>query len=181
MFLNAKRRFHNNVSSEAHHHPFAAVHAWIGAVECTFNSGEGYNVHQHMLIGSRAERISYVRIRELWDRIGFLLCGTDRSMTHITPMTHDKGATGYIAKYISKGTWGGLSRGRAYAHRNVLMGKNRIGRMRGTSRGTGVTAPVYALCCISGATQRCDNPSVSDPPDFLVDLLALKGPTIVEE
>ncbi len=156
-FRQAKRTFHRNQLRDEKH-PFNRISAWIGVHEMTYNIRTGYNLHQHMLVGSQAHipRIDYEVLRTKWSTsAGY------PAMSHITRMNSVVGSIAYLTKYISKGTWGGLSRGRAYRIREVLKGKNRFTSKRGTSVPKR-DRPVYVLCCISRHDNQCVNPNVSE-------------------
>ncbi len=140
-FLSVKRKFHNHRAQAWH--PFNRVTAWVGMLEITFSRGEGYNLHQHLLLGThRKNDVSRVRIVQRWDNCG----PTASSMTHLKRMTQAVGAIAYLTKYISKGTWGGLSRGRAYEIRASLKGRNRFQVMPATAPPReGATG--FVICC----------------------------------
>ncbi len=162
MFLEAKRRFHKDTGRSWH--PFTEIKAWIAAVECTYSAGAGYNVHQHMLVGSFTKPIRRFRIVEYWNKIGYDLTGASLSMTHVAPLRSRDHAVNYIAKYISKGTWGGLSRGRAFMIHSVLKGRNRFLTMPRTNPPKRVTEGI--IYCCQARRGHCNRVNVSDPNIF---------------
>ncbi len=153
-FNQTKSEFHRKISRSSH--PWSDVDAWIGVQELTYNPGSGYNLHQHMLIGQKGHRHRQKESRKVWSRAAPLRPdgSVQQSMYHCVPMNNIVGAIAYVTKYISKGTWGGLSRGRTYLIRRTLKGRNRIQMMART--GPPVGEPLgMIMCCINAYGSDC--------------------------
>ncbi len=152
-FLVAKRKFHMHVSQPWH--PFNKVTSWIGTQELVYNPKTGYNLHQHMLVGAqRRYDVDRDRVGERWNDV----VGYD-AMTHLVRMDTQIGAIAYLGKYISKATWGGLSRGRAYMIRDTLKGRNRIQKKPGTGP-TEVIDSGFLICCVNADGRSCQRDAI---------------------
>ncbi len=160
----AQRRFHSNSNRPSH--PFHSVEAYVAVTEITYGERSGYNVHQHMLLGSRGELIPYARIRDRWSSVTKFSSADGlpyRAHVSIKRMDQTKGAIRYMTKYITKGSWGGMSRGRVYLVRNSLKGRNRIRFMRDTLPKvlTRALDPFFIMCCTSEG-RNCARADVID-------------------
>ncbi len=138
-------------------HPWNYVTHWIGVTEVTHSATTGYNVHQHMLVQT-AERWtphSKFLIGNSWSRAAGY-----PAIKQIKFVNDLHSVVGYIAKYLSKRTWGGLSRGRSYLCRHTLKGRNRIG----CKRGTALPKPRsdHILCCLP-PIDDCAHPYTKTP------------------
>ncbi len=121
---------------------------WVGTYEITYGNS-GYNLHEHLIVGSNNGKIDYEMLRSLWARAAGY-----KAMMHFVKLNDTEHAVNYIAKYIAKGCWGGLSRGRAYLVRDTLRGKNRLVRKRGTV--PSMVERGFCLCCMGVDRNRCD-------------------------
>ncbi len=130
-YLYCKRRRYN---------PWAPIYCWIATYEIKYDPFTGYNLHQHLLVGTRNEMLDYPALHDVWDTAAGY-----RAHLNFKPVWDFAGAARYISKYISKGCWGGLSRGRAYLVRETLKGRNRITTKHGTAVATDF--PRFYLCC----------------------------------
>ncbi len=137
--------------------PWNSVSAWIGVNEITYSPITGYNLHQHMLVGVAVSwtPTCVYHLEDAWSRAAGY-----SAHFNVKRMYDADRAAAYIAKYMSKSTWGGLSRGRSYICRNTLKGRNRIGCKRGTAlkkmpRG-------YLLCCLP-PVDDCAHPNMTLP------------------
>ncbi len=158
-FNHVRKAFHNNYRRETH--PWSGVRAFIGVIEITYSHRTGYNLHQHMLVGAHDFRhVDRDRVGKLWSTLAAGM--TDKpGMTHMPRMDNDIGATAYVTKYISKGAWGGLSRGRVYMVRAELKGRNRIQCMVRTSPG----APPkqgFVMCCVTADHGSCQRDVIDE-------------------
>ncbi len=124
-------------------HPLRSVDAWIATTEIKHSATKGYNVHEHAIWQTQTDRIDFSAAHKYWDRAaGFK--GAHINLKKVRDITH---AINYVAKYLSKGVWGGLSVGRAYRVASVLKGRNRINSKHGTIPPKGFTS--YSYCCSS--------------------------------
>ncbi len=143
-------------------HPLRDAVAWIATTEIKYSAGTGYNVHEHMVWVTPIRRLTFTKYHETWDRAA----GFGGAHINLKPVTDPKHAANYIAKYLSKGTWGGLSRGRAYLVREALRGRNRIQSKRGTLPPKAVSG--FCFCCVTSTASGCDGegerPWAWDPP-----------------
>lgn len=130
------------------------VAAWIGSYEITWSLKEGYNVHQHLVVGSGDYLLDYSAIQQAWKQ------AADDPAAHFDAkkLVDQQHAKNYLSKYFAKSSsplfWGGISEGLAYRNRDVLRGRNRIVTMRKTkpvSHGS-----VYCLCCSTGKRSGCN-------------------------
>ncbi len=159
-----QRRFHSN--SNRRSHPFNRVEAYVGVTEITHTAKNGYNVHQHMLLGSRETKLDYSAIHDRWNSVTKFITAVEmpyKAHINIKRMDQEKGAIRYMTKYISKGSWGGMSRGRVYMERNSLKGRNRIRFMRNTLPKvlTKALDPFFIMCCQSEG-KNCARAEVID-------------------
>ncbi len=139
----ANQAFDKQKKNDPHHPYHSRVTAWIGTYEITWKYKTGYNLHQHLIIGSEDDRIEYKAVGECWSRaVGYT------AQFHMEKIKHGvSGAVGYVSSYISKGYWGGLQREVTFKERLVLKGRNRSTSMRGTIP---PSFPLgYYLCCRS--------------------------------
>ncbi len=122
--------------------PLDVVTCWIGTYEITYDVVTGYNLHQHALVGTHdGDKLDYALWHTLWDKAAHY----PAHLNFVRVWDRERAAV-YIGKYIAKGCWGGLSRGRAYMLRNTLSYRNRIV----TKHGTAVTVdfPRFYMCCL---------------------------------
>ncbi len=152
-FLRTKRKFHMHIQKEWH--PFHHAQAWIGVQEITHDLATGYNLHQHVLVGSQRKfQLDPLKIRDRWsDAAGY------SAMSHMVRMDTRIGAVAYLGKYISKATWGGLSRGRAYAIRKTLKGRNRI-QMKPRTGPPKSPLPGFVMCCATLRDGDCTRDAI---------------------
>lgn len=141
----AKQRY------QEHMHPLNKAKAWIATTEITY-SHTGYNVHEHMIwvVHNRFTIRELERLHDCWDRAAGYV-GAHINVINIVDTVH---AANYIAKYLSKGVWGGLSVGRSYLVREALRGRNRIQSKRGTLPTKMFSA--FCFCCATSTTSSCD-------------------------
>lgn len=135
-------------------HPFRDALAWVATTEIK-HSATGYNVHEHMIWVTEDPTIDFVLMHKYWDRAaGFV--GAHINIKKVNDPRH---ATNYVAKYLAKGIWGGLSTGRAYLCREALKGRNRINTKRGTlpEKNSGT----YTYCCSTEYQKQCTNEGMS--------------------
>ncbi len=139
-------------------HPFRSAVCWVATTEIKHSLQKGYNVHEHMIWGTLEKRVDFSACHKYWDQAaGFE--GAHINVKKVRDLSH---AINYVAKYISKGIWGGLSIGRAYLNRSVLKGRNRINCKRGTVPPGG--EKFYTYCCSLQATlgrSNCVNEQIS--------------------
>jgi len=134
-------------------HPWNNTKAWIAVSEITYSSRTGYNLHQHALVSfSRKRRKGWKRsLYDTWNKsAGY------SAVFNIQELIDPERAAAYISKYMSKATWGGLSRGRSYLCRDTLKGRNRITRKRGT--GSPKLKSDFILCCLP-PSDYCSHPN----------------------
>ncbi len=136
------RGFRDKCNKYREGNPFDVVSHWMGTYEITFSLKKGYNLHQHLILSTQGENIDYGLVHTLWDRAAGY-----RAHTNFIKLNDVPHAINYISKYIAKGTWGGLSRGRAWLNRGTLKGRNRVITKHGTA--LGARSPMYYLCCIA--------------------------------
>ncbi len=155
-----RRAFHNDYQ-KAVWHPFHRVRAFVGVMEMTYSERTGYNLHQHMLVGAhRWSEVDRELVASRWSTMSTRAVGKG-GMTHMPRMNHDVGAVAYLTKYISKGSWGGLSRGRVYMIRAELKGRNRIQVKMNTSPGA-VPKPGFVMCCVTAASGSCQRDVIDE-------------------
>lgn len=139
-------------------HPFRSAKAWIAVTEIKHSIQKGYNVHEHMIWVTQSDRLDFPALHKYWDKAaGF--SGAHINAKKVRDISH---AVNYVAKYLSKQIWGGLSVGRAYLNRSVLKGRNRINSKRGTLPPKAFTC--YSYCCSSHAALgrgECVNEALS--------------------
>ncbi len=127
--------------------PLEPVTCWIATYEITYSVVTGYNLHQHALVGTHKGHLDYARWHLLWDQAAGY-----HAHLNFVPVWDSERAAVYIGKYIAKGCWGGLSRGRAYKLRYILSHRNRIVTKHGTAVANDF--PRFYLCCIP-TDKRC--------------------------
>ncbi len=151
-FNHVRRAFHNH--HQQYWHPWQGVRAFIGVIEITYKEETGYNLHQHLLVGAHDWRhVKPEEVAKRWSIMSGRMVGQP-GMTHMPRMNNDIGAVAYVTKYISKGSWGGLSRGRVYMIRNELRGRNRIQSMVRTSPSS-PPKQGFILCCQTAREGSC--------------------------
>ncbi len=131
-------------------HPFRLAKIWVATTEITHSLTEGYNVHEHMIWGTQSSRIDFGEMHKWWDRAA----GFEGAHINIVKVHNSRHASNYIAKYLSKGVWGGLSSGRAYLVRAALKGRNRINTKRGTL--VPKLPSRFCLCCFTSSEGQCN-------------------------
>ncbi len=130
-------------------HPFHdVVKIWIGTYEVTYHYNTGYNLHQHFIVGADVDKLDYKNIGICWSlAAGYQAHWDARKVTY-----GRKGAISYIAKYISKGLWGGLDDRQAYLVKDTLFRRKRII----TKRGTAVSEKTQGFCwCCQNDFPQC--------------------------
>lgn len=157
--------FRKHASHNPVEHPFQWSTAWVSVTEITYHPSTGYNVHQHMGIKFPIELtkglIAY--LRDSWSKAAGY-----PAHFHVRKMSDPARAAAYLAKYMSKSCWGGLSIGRSYLCRDTLKGRNRINVKRGTViPGHEVK---FNLCCLP-PTNYCSHPSMVIPEERSVETL----------
>ncbi len=142
-------------------HPLRKAKAWIATTEITYSAAKGYNVHEHMIwITVRGFTPTQLRyLHRCWDRAA----GFEGAHINVCPIFDTTHAANYIAKYLTKGVWGGLSRGRAYLVRAALRGRNRIQSKRGTLAPKIVSG--FCFCCQTSYASGCDGEGDRRPVD----------------
>lgn len=136
-----------NVREE--NHPLREAVFWIETTEIKYSHEKGFNVHAHAIWGTQSSRLDFKIFHETWDRAaGFV--GAHINIQRVTDSRH---ATNYIAKYLSKGFWGGLSSGRAYLCASALRGRNRIQTKRFTLPARAYSS--YCYCCLPSTSSEC--------------------------
>lgn len=142
------RRLENN--------PLKVVTCWIATYEITWKQSTGYHLHQHAVVGTNGERLDYALMHILWNKAAGYKAQLDfRQIGDV------RGAVDYISKYISKGCWGGLSRGRAYQMRDTLFGRNRVVCKHGTAVREHIAK--FYVCCMP-PDKTCVSWGAWDPP-----------------
>ena len=129
-------------SSKAKQHPFRHAKVWIATTEIKHSIQKGYNIHEHAVWGTNHSFMDFDDFHLWWDRAA----GFEGAHINVTKVRDSRHAANYIGKYLSKGVWGGLSKGRAYLVRDALKGRNRINTKRGTVLPKMFSG--YCLCCI---------------------------------
>ena len=146
----AQIRFSNQVQvGRSEDHPLRLAQCWIATTEVKFSS-EGFNVHEHMIWGTKRRYLDFGLFHKYWDRAA----GFRGAHINVVPLNDPRHAANYVAKYLSKGIWGGLSVGRAYLVRDALRGRNRIQSKRGTLPPKEPTG--FCFCCVSLWETSCD-------------------------
>ncbi len=146
-------------------HPLRLAKFWIATTEVKYSGRSGYNVHEHMIWGVDSSWIPLKEFHVYWDRAA----GFGGAHINVVKLNDIRHGSNYIAKYLSKGVWGGLASGRAYILREELKGRNRIQ----TKRGTIVKKPLggaYQYCCSFIAASDCENETVMGTRKFEVVL-----------
>ncbi len=128
------RRIENN--------PEGRIFCWIGTYEITYSLSTGYNLHQHRIVGTNGLGLDYTLMHTLWDKAAGY-----HAQLNFKKIDDVPGAIDYISKYIAKGCWGGLSRGRAYQVRETLRGRNRIMCKHGTA--VSPRMATFYVCCLA--------------------------------
>lgn len=141
-------------------HPLRVAAVWIATTEITFSHRTGWNVHEHMIWGTQSSRMDFGKFHETWDRAA----GFGGAHINIVKLDNSRHAANYVAKYLSKGVWGGLSSGRAYLVRDALKGRNRIQSKRGTVPPKDQGPNVF--CCVASTANAC-NGSAEIPQDHV--------------
>ncbi len=131
-------------------HPFRVAKAWVAVTEITHDLSTGFNVHEHMLwVTDQGVRLDYAELHHYWDKAAGY-----PAQLNVVELRSIHGGVSYVAKYLSKGIWGGLSSGRAYLNRVALKGRNRINSKRGTIPKRLRTGKVF--CCTAECSQECN-------------------------
>ncbi len=134
------QRFNTEVKDRPEH-AYHKVETSIGTYEITYNYYRGYNLHQHIILGSDVDRIEYGYLRQKWNEAaGYKAVGD-----FVKIKFGGVAAGNYLVKYISKGIWGGLTPERAYLVKDTLFRRNRITTKRGTA--PPLTTKGYCFCC----------------------------------
>ncbi len=136
--------------------PLSVISCWIATYEITFSLKTGYHLHQHALMGTNGEKLDYAVWHRLWDQAAMY-----KAQLHFVQVREVESAANYVGKYISKGTWGGLSRGRAYLVGDTLYGRNRIVTKQGSSLPR--RFPRFYLCCFPPDKYCCSMMGGWDP------------------
>ncbi len=148
-------------ATRALYDPRVPVVCWIATYEITYSLETGYNLHQHALMGTAGfEQLDYAEWHRLWDMASM----HGHAHLNFVPVWHRDRAAVYISKYIAKGCWGGLSRGRAYMVRSTLFGRNRIISKHGTA--VDIRLPRYFICCIPPDKTQCVGDGWDTTDDF---------------
>ncbi len=146
----AQVAFAKSSKPKAKTHPFRHAKFWIATTEITHSHREGYNVHEHMIWGTNHSFMDFDDFHLWWDRAA----GFEGSHINVVKVRDARHAVNYVAKYLSKGVWGGLSSGRAYLLRDALKGRNRINTKRGTL--VPKIQSEYCLCCFTDGADQCN-------------------------
>ncbi len=131
-------------------HPLREAQIWIATTEVKYSDQTGYNVHEHMIWGTKKSRMDFHKFHDCWDRAA----GFQGAHINVRRVHDARHAVNYVAKYLSKGIWGGLSSGRAYQVRAGLKGRNRIQSKRGTVPPKAGSR--FCLCCFPWSQSECD-------------------------
>ncbi len=147
----AQLKFSKHVTRQADH-PLNKVTAWVATTEIVYANEKGWNVHEHMIWGLNQSLLKedYLATHKYWDRAA----GFRGAHINIIMVRDSQHAANYVAKYLSKGVWGGLSQGRAYQVRAALKGRNRIQSKRGTLPPEEKSG--YCFCCSTLWESGCD-------------------------
>ncbi len=137
-------------SNKVDHHSFRFAQHWIATTEITYTHWKGYNVHEHMIWGTESARLPFKDFHVWWDRAA----GFEGAHINIVKVQDSRHAVNYVAKYLSKGVWGGLSVGRAFLLRKALKGRNRINTKRGTVLPKKFSG--YCLCRFTAGVDQCN-------------------------
>ncbi len=120
------------------------INHYIGTYEVKHKIVEGFNVHQHLILGTDVARLDYKKLHAEWDAaVGYAAHLDVQIVNHGVG-----GAINYITAYISKGLWGGLSAQMAYWNRSILFGRHRI-RTKQKTVPPRTVDPVRCYCCSS--------------------------------
>ncbi len=119
---------------------------WIGTYEITWTRQKGYNVHQHLIVGSTNDYMDYTDLKKRWSQAAGYPAHFD-----VTKIEHGiVGAIRYLSGYLGnglKGSWGGLDLNRAYREHRTLFKRNRIVTKRGTVPPQSRAG--FRICCMS--------------------------------
>ncbi len=132
------RKLLNNNSSVEHH----KITHYIGTYEVVHSLNTGWNVHQHLIIGTEDGYLDFKKLHAEWDTAAGYKAHLDVRLINYGV----GGAINYISKYISKGIWGGLSPEMAYWNRKDLFGRHRIRTKQSTAVFVKVD-PLRCFCC----------------------------------
>ncbi len=115
---------------------------YIGTYEVKHALDTGFNVHQHLIIGTEHDYLDFQQLHKEWD-----LASGYKAHLDVRQIRHGiGGAISYITAYISKGIWGGLSTEMAYWQRKALFGRHRIRTKLRTAVFLRVD-PLRCFCC----------------------------------
>ncbi len=137
-------------SAKSKTHPFRYAEFWIATTEIKHSHRNGYNVHEHMIWGTQKSWVDFDEFHLWWDRAA----GFGGAHINVVKVRDSRHAVNYVAKYLSKGVWGGLSSGRAYQMRAALKGRNRVNTKRGTVLPKKFSC--YCLCCFTAGVAQCN-------------------------
>ncbi len=143
-----------SVQKEANAHVWDGIDFYVGVNEIT-NTGKGFNLHRHLIVATHDAYWSWSAMHEEWNR-----SAQGQSHFNCEPIDDWQSAVRYVSKYLGKSKdnlfWGGLTKEQAYSQREVLRGKNRLLRSRGSTVGIPPTGFIY--CCSGVGSQSCENP-----------------------
>ncbi len=141
----AAKTFLEQVSSP---HPFHdLVKVWTGSYEITYDYMKGYNLHQHFIVGADVHHLDYENLHACWN----LAAGYPAQWDAQKITGGRNGAITYLAKYISKGLWGGLTERRAFLCKETLFRRKRTMSKRGTV--PSVETQGFCWCCQNDFSQ----------------------------
>ncbi len=138
---------------------------YIGTYEITHSLSKGFNVHFHVVVGTIV-KLNWKAIHEDWNRA----CGEPShfNVAQSKPIKSNLAIVNYVAKYLLKAFWGGLSPEQMFYNRTFLKGKNRIKRSRGSNKWI-PEGPAHTYCCASRHRNECNHPHISVNPEVLLD------------
>lgn len=147
----ARERFrnHSRQGKEHEQHPWLDVKDWVGVTEIKRSSGrDGWNIHDHILISSETDRLPYSDWHRSWKR------AAHDGAAHLDLQRVEGDAISYMAAYLSKGLWGGMTQDQAYWHRDFLRGRRFLRRKRGSSPNQ-VIPTGWSQCCLPDEDGDC--------------------------
>ncbi len=117
------------------------VRSYIGTYEIVHSLKTGFNLHQHLIIGTEVDRLDYKQYSADWSN------AAGYTAHHNVAQLRSPGAAiQYLSSYITKGFWGGLSQEMTYWNRSVLFGRHRI-RTKQRTAPPKMSDPDRCFCC----------------------------------
>lgn len=137
-------------ASKHEKHPWHQVDEWVAVWELK-NIGNGWNLHEHMIVTSTLEELDYSGFQAAWK------AAADDPAAHLdfVDLNSSLGGVAYATKYLTKGhCWGGLTSAQAVSISEFLKGKRFLRRKRGTA--PKMPKAGGAMCCSPSNRGDCE-------------------------